>query len=71
MTDQRVYVIRHGALFLSALRRTRWVTSDELARRFHTHNAAVRFLVALSADENRAEYEYVIESFYPPSREVL
>lgn len=66
-----VYTIRHGALYLSALRRARWVTSRELARPFQTHTAAASFLVAISADENRAEYEYVIEPYYPPSKEDL
>lgn len=66
-----VYTIRHGALYLSALRRVRWVSSRELARPFQTRAAAASFLIAISADEHRDEFDYVIESFHQPSKEDL
>lgn len=66
MTKPRHYTIRRDGLYLSSLRRRRWVSDRAIARTFLTDRAAYSFVIALSEDEQRGEGEYVVEPYYPP-----
>lgn len=66
MTKPRHYTIRLDGLYLSSLRRRRWIGDRSVARTFPTDREAYSFVIALSTDERRDEGEYVVEPYYPP-----
>lgn len=69
MNKPRHYTIRRDGLYLSSLRRHRWIGDRSIARTFPTDRDAYSFVIMLTADEHRDEGEYVVEPYYPPAQE--